>query len=151
MSQQPREAKILQNLFMGEVKKKSFHCTEVVCDFISYLNQIIVASYHHGEHCVLEGCGAHQRVQTHLKEMAAVPLHLGVVHDRLLVVVLEIVAGVGVEVNFMKASMPHRDRNLVGDGVYPVNDRSAHLAMEVLVITPSYQELFAGSALLVPC
>lgn len=79
--------------------------------------------------------------------MTAVPIHLTVVHDLFLVVtVVNMVASVRVEVDFMKAAVPNNDGHLPGLGVDLVDDRSAHIAMEGLVITPSDQKFLADTA-----
>ena len=115
-------------------------------NFIPYLNQIIITSYHHGEDYILEGCGTQERVQAHLEEIPAVPFYLVSAHQHLLVVVLELVKGVRIQVDFVKASMPHHHGNLSRHVVQFFYDLSAHFAMKILMITPSYQKVGFGSS-----
>ena len=55
------------------------------------------------------------------------------------------IEGVRVQVDLVKASLPYSNRHGLRRGIDVVYHRFAHVAMEVLMITPSYQKLVFGS------
>ena len=77
--------------------------------------------------------------------MTAFPFHLRVVHQRVLVLVREMVEGVRGQVDLVKASLPYCKGHGLRGGIDFAYHRFAHVAMEILMITLSYQKLVFGS------